>query len=72
MKNYLRRARRAVVRDYDTELYATGAKEKAISCLSMGIRPRNSKVRSHGNARVLRKIAGISAEHLAALFKASG
>ena len=56
-----------MVRDCDTELYAASAKEKAIACLSMGIRFSNSKVRSEGNAHVPRKIAGIPAEQLAAL-----
>ena len=55
-----------MVRDCDTELYAASAKEKAIACLSMGIKLSNSKVRSEGNARVPHQTAGISAEHLAA------
>ena len=63
MKNCLRRARPAVVRDCDTELYAASAKEKAIACLSTDVRPRcNSKIRSDGNARALCRNLGILAE----------
>ena len=41
-----------MVRDCDMELYAASAKEKAIACLSMDVRPLcNSKIRSDGNAR---------------------
>ena len=63
MKNCLRRASPAVVRDCDTGLYAASAREKAIACLSTDIRLRcNSKVRSDGNARAQRKILDIPAE----------
>ena len=63
MKNCLRLARPAVVRDCDTELYAASAKEKAIACLSTVARcRRNSKVRSDGNARALRRSLGIPAD----------
>jgi hypothetical protein len=72
MKNCLRRARRAVVRDCDTDLYAASAKEKAIACLSTVARCRcNSKLRSDGNARARRKTLGIPVECRAALPPAS-
>jgi hypothetical protein len=69
MKNCLRRAKPAVVRDYDMELYAASAREKAIACLSTDIRPRcNSKVRSSdGNARAQRSTLGILAKLIAHL-----
>jgi hypothetical protein len=70
MKNCLRRARRAVDRDCDTERCAASAKEKAIACLSTDVRPRrNSKVRSDGTARAQRSALGIPAEFLAAFHR---
>ncbi len=67
VKNCLRRARRAVVRDCATGLSAASARERAIACLSTDIRPRcNSNARSDGNARALRRTLGISADCLTA------
>jgi hypothetical protein len=63
MKNCLCRARRAVVRDCDTDLYAASAKEKAIAYSSTVARCRcNSKLSSDGNARAGRKTLGIPVE----------
>lgn len=69
MKNFLRRATPVEVRDCDTGLYAASAREKAIACSSMEVRPQSdSKARSDGNAHALRKIRGIPAECLAGCF----
>ena len=60
MKNYLLRARRAVARGCDTELYAASAKEKAIACWSTDVRPLcNSKVGSDGGVRAQDSTLGI-------------
>ena len=68
MKNCLRRASPAEVRDCDTELYAASAKEKAIACLSTDVRPLwHGKIHSNGGALVERRILGIPAEDLCAL-----
>jgi hypothetical protein len=65
MKNCLRHARPAVVRDCDTELYAASAKEKAIACLSTDVRRRRDNKVRDGNADPQRTNLGIPAECLA-------
>jgi hypothetical protein len=67
MRNCPRRAKPAVARDCDTELYAANAREKAIVCWPADVRPRcSSKVHSDGNARVRRRTLGNPAKCLPA------
>ena len=57
-------------RDCDTGMCAASAKEKAIACLSMDVRPPcDSKGRSDGNAHAQRSALGNPTEFLAAVHR---